>query len=94
MLLKYASVIRTFLIALFCVMGMFFANALHAQFVVISEYQNISAVPDGEYTELLVVADKIDLVGYTLRDNSGSGDWQGGVKFKDIPLWKKRLDGS
>ena len=88
MLLKYASVIRTFLIALFCVMGMFFANALHAQFVVISEYQNITAVPDGEYTELLVVADKIDLVGYTLRDNSGSGDWQGGVKFKDIPLWK------
>jgi len=88
MLLKYASVKRTFLIALFCVTGMIFANALHAQYVVISEYQNISAIPEGEYTELLIVVDKVDLVGYTLRDNSGSGDWQGGIKFRDIPLWK------
>ncbi|MEN9829254.1 MAG: hypothetical protein RJA11_1870, partial [Bacteroidota bacterium] len=63
MLLKYASMKRTFLIALICVLGMILTNAVHAQFVVISEYQNISAVPDGEYTELLVVADKIDLVG-------------------------------
>ena len=88
MLLKYASVKRTFLIALFCVLGMNFTNEVHAQFVVISEYQNISAIPEGEYTELLVVVDKVDLVGYTLRDNSGSGDWQGGIKFRDVPLWK------
>ena len=88
MQLKFTSVKRTVLIPLFCILGLFFSYALQAQYVVISEYQNISAVPDGEYTELLVVADKIDLVGYTLRDNSGSGDWQGGVKFKDIPLWK------
>ena len=88
MLLKYASVKRTFLIALFCVLGMIFTNEVHAQFVVISEYQNISAIPEGEYTELLIVVDKVDLVGYTLRDNSGSGDWQGGIKFRDVPLWK------
>ena len=88
MLLKYASVKRTFLIALFCVLGMIFTNVVHAQYVVISEYQNISAIPEGEYTELLIVVDKVDLVGYTLRDNSGSGDWQGGIKFRDVPLWK------
>jgi hypothetical protein len=88
MLLKYASVKRTFLIALFCVLGIIFTNEVHAQFVVISEYQNISAIPEGEYTELLIVVDKVDLVGYTLRDNSGSGDWQGGIKFRDVPLWK------
>jgi hypothetical protein len=86
--MKYTSVKRTFLITLFSVMGMIFTNSLHAQYVVISEYQNISAIPEGEYTELLVVVDKVDLVGYTLRDNSGSGDWQGGIKFRDIPLWK------
>ena len=88
MLLKYASVKRIFLIVLFCVVGMIFTNSLHAQYVVISEYQNISSIPEGEYTELLIVVDKVDLVGYTLRDNSGSGDWQGGVRFRDIPLWK------
>ncbi len=91
MLLKYASVKRTFLIAFFCVLGMIFTNEVHAQFVVISEYQNISVIPEGEYTELLIVVDKVDLVGYTLRDNSGSGDWQGGIKFRDVPLWKNKI---
>lgn len=88
MLLKYASVKRIFLFALICVMGMIFTTKVNAQFVVISEYQNISAIPEGEYTELLIVVDNVDLVGYTLRDNSGSGDWQGGIRFRDIPLWK------
>lgn len=86
--LKYASVKNSIIFAIIGILGLLFTHELHAQYVVISEYQNISAIPEGEYTELLVVVDKVDLVGYTLRDNSGSGDWQGGVKFRDVPLWK------
>lgn len=63
-----------------------------AQKVVISEYYNITGVPNGEWTELLVIEDNIDLVGYTLRDNSGATgvplQWTGGVRFKNHPLWR------
>jgi hypothetical protein len=86
--MKYASIKRTLLIALYCFLGILFTSTIQAQYVVISEYQNVVSVAEGEYTELLIVVDKVDLVGYTLRDNSASGLWQGGIKFKDIPLWK------
>jgi hypothetical protein len=58
-----------------------------SQQVVVSEYKN--ATPDGEWTELLVVRDNISMVGYSIRDNSDLGAaWQGGVKFRDVELWK------
>ncbi|MFM8840982.1 MAG: choice-of-anchor D domain-containing protein [bacterium] len=65
-----------------------------SQDIVISEYKNIVAVPIGEYTELLVLKDNFDLVGFTLRDNSASGTWQGGVTFKNVALWKNLRAGT
>ena len=56
--------------------------------VVVSEYINASS-PNTESTELLITADNVSLVGYTLRDNSQDTEsWRPGIKFKDIPLWK------
>ncbi len=69
-----------------------------AQKVVVSEYYNITGVPNGEWTELLVVQDNIDLVGYTLRDNAGATgvplQWTGGVRFKNHPLWRNLRAGT
>lgn len=59
----------------------------YSQSVVVSEYKN--ATPDGEWTELLVIDDNISMVGWSIRDNSDLGfAWQGGVKFRDVELWK------
>ena len=71
------------------------ASNLQAQSIVVSEYHNVTAVPEGEWTELLVIQDNLTIVGYTLRDNSTNLDkWQGGIKFKDIPLWKNLRAGT
>lgn len=64
-----------------------FAYSANAQSVVVSEYYNSNS-PDAEWTELLVIQDNVSLVGYSIRDNGASGTWQGGVRFKDIPLWR------
>lgn len=64
------------------------------QVAVISEYYNMSGTPEGEWTEILITADNAKLVGYTLRDNSESGDWQGGIKFKNISLWQNLRKGT
>lgn len=85
---------RSIWIACSLIVFICFSQTGLAQYVVISEYQNVVSVAEGEYTELLVVVDKVDLVGYTLRDNSASGIWQGGIKFKDIPLWKNLRKGT
>ncbi len=59
-----------------------------AQPIVVSEYRNASG-PAGEWTELLVVADNVDLRGYVLTDNNaGQTARQGGVRFANIPLWR------
>ncbi|MGE5479180.1 MAG: hypothetical protein ACM3U1_01980 [Chloroflexota bacterium] len=65
-----------------------------AQDVVVSEYYNISGVPQGEWTELLVIKDNLDMTGYVIRDNSDGNGWQGGVKFRDNPLWKNLRAGT
>ncbi len=71
---------------------------LFAQKVVVSEYNNVTGDPLGEWTELLVVDDNVDLVGYTLRDNAGStpppSQWTGGIRFKNHPLWKNLRAGT
>ncbi len=62
--------------------------------VVVSEYINASS-PNTESTELLITADNVSLVGYTLRDNSQDTEsWRPGIKFKDIPLWKNLRRGT
>jgi hypothetical protein len=72
---------------------LFFSSLALSQKVVVSEY--INATPDGEYTELLVIQDTLSMVGYSIRDNSDVGfAWQGGVKFKDVPLWKNLRAGT
>ncbi len=68
------------------------------QKAVISEYYNVSGDPTNEWTELLITQDNVTLVGHSLRDNAGSGgepnNWQGGVKFKDVRLWRNLRAGT
>lgn len=61
--------------------------------IVVSEITNASS-PASESTELLVIKDNLSLVNYVLRDNSEFDSWQGGVRFKDIPLWKNLRAGT
>ena len=64
------------------------SSTLLAQDVVVSEYRN--DVDQGlEWTEIVVVADNIDLRGYIVTDNRGAGDQrQSGPRFKNIPHWQ------
>lgn len=83
----------------FAVVISLFANfIISAQEVVVSEYRDRQGTPAGEWTELLVIDDNVTLVGYAIRDNSGSSgtpdNWQGGVEFKDHSLWKNLRRGT
>lgn len=63
--------------------------------VVVSEYFNTSPLPVEEWTELLVVADTLDLRGYVLTDNNQTQTQrQGGVRFRDVPLWSRLRAGT
>ena len=63
-------------------------NFVWGQIGVISEYYNRTATPIEAQTEILIMGENANLVGCTLWDNSEIGNWQGGIKFKDIPLWQ------
>lgn len=66
----------------------------YAQDMVISEYYNIQDV-NGEWTELVVVKDNLNAVGFILTDaNTGQVLRMGGPKFKDIPLWRNLRAGT
>jgi hypothetical protein len=74
--------------------AMFASSVLSAQDVVISEYTN-ELNPDAEWTEVVVVRDDLNIVGWFVTDNNGSqAARQGGVKFKDIPLWRHVREGT
>ncbi len=61
---------------------------VYSQEVVVSEYMNASG-PDIEWTELITVQDNLNMVGWIVHDNNGSQTArQGGVRFKDVPLWR------
>lgn len=65
----------------------FTVNAF-SQRVVISEYFNQINYPNGEWTEFLVLEDGTSLVNCIFRDNQEAlSAWQGGVQFKNVPLW-------
>lgn len=64
-----------------------------AQNAVVSEVF-YSGGPSNEWTEMLVISDNVSLVGYSIRDNSGDRGWQGGVRFKDVDLWKNLRAGT
>jgi hypothetical protein len=63
--------------------------------IVVSEYKDSPGInPASEWMELLVTKDNLTLVNYTIRDNSGTDSWQGGIRFLDIPLWKNLRAGT
>lgn len=65
-----------------------------AQEMVISEYFNIVDV-NAEWTELVVVSDNLNAVGWILTDaNTGQIVRQGGPQFRDVPLWRNLRAGT
>lgn len=59
-----------------------------AQEVVVSEYVN-QIDETLEWTELLVLRDNLNMVGWIVTDDNGTQTArQGGCRFKDIPLWR------
>lgn len=70
---------------------------LNSQEIVVSEYFNANN-PNNEWTELIVTDDNISIHGYKLRDNSDryfqGNQWQGGIEFLNIPLWKNLRRGT
>ncbi len=80
------------LVAIF--VGMTCCLHVSAQEMVVSEYFNIQDVTS-EWTELLVVKDNLNVVGWALTDaNTGQVARQGGPKFNDIPLWRNLRAGT
>lgn len=73
-----------------------FAIKAFAQDVAISEYKDSQGTPLGEWTELIVLRDGASVANDILRDNNGTtlSSWSGGVRFKDIPLWKNLRRGT
>lgn len=69
-----------------------FTNIIYSQPIVVSEYKD--QTPEGEWTELLVIQDMLDIVGFTIRDNSDNASWQPSVRFKDHRLWRNLRSGT
>lgn len=58
------------------------------QSMVVSSYFN-AADPRGEWTELLVISDNLDVRNWTFGDNNSDQDgWQTPVAFNSIPFWQ------
>lgn len=76
----------------------FLSSRAFSQSIVVSEYYNLRNDPTGEWAELIVLHDNVDLRGYILRDNSGSSpppiNWRGGIRFRDIPYWQRVHSGT
>ncbi|MFM8569929.1 MAG: hypothetical protein ACKOB6_10040, partial [Candidatus Kapaibacterium sp.] len=61
---------------------------LNAQAVLVSEYFNVTD-PSGEWNEIIVVQDNLDMRGWFVTDNNTQQTArQGGVRFKNIDVWK------
>jgi hypothetical protein len=62
--------------------------------MVVNEYYNSSSSAQ-EWTEVVVTRNGQNLAGYVLTDNNiDQGSWQGGVIFKNIPLWQNMREGT
>lgn len=80
---------------LFFIINLIISSKLLSQEAVISEIQHQNTTTSSvEWTEILIIQDNISLVGYSIRDNSGTDGWRGGVKFKDVDLWKNLREGT
>lgn len=81
---------RSLLAALAVIISLWICSTpkANAQDVVLSEYYNIQDVT-GEWTELVVVKDNLNMVGFIITDaNTGQVTRQGGPRFNDHPLWR------
>jgi hypothetical protein len=68
--------------------ALLFPYLLQAQEIVVNEYYNTASQND-EWTELVVVKDDLNLVGWYLGDNNAATtSWQPKIKFKNHPLWQ------
>ncbi len=83
------------ILALFVLITGFLATStMTSQEMVVSEYFNIQDV-NNEWTELVVVQDNLNAVGWMLIDaNTSQITRQGGPKFNDIPLWRNLRAGT
>jgi len=77
---------------IYIVFYIIFTNIIYSQPIVVSEYKD--QTPEGEWTELLVIQDMLDIVGFTIRDNSDNASWQPSVRFKDNRLWRNLRSGT
>lgn len=74
-----------FILALASVLS---SRTVSAQAVLVSEYFNVSD-PTGEWNEIIVVQDNLDMRGWFVTDNNTNQTArQGGVRFKNIDFWK------
>lgn len=80
--------------SIFILLLVLFSVPLRSQSIVVSEY-NYAPDPKNQFTELLVIQDNLSIAGYTLHDNTANLDqWQSGIRFKDISLWKNLRAGT
>jgi gliding motility-associated-like protein len=67
---------------------------VHSQAIVVNSYFNAIS-PNEEWTELVVVADNLDLRGWSLRDNnSNQNSWQDEIVFNNISFWNNLRAGT
>ncbi len=79
---------RLHIIVCLCILSLYSYNT-HAQSVLVSEYYNMSDPANGEWNELIVVQDNLDMRGMIVSDNNTNQNArQGGVRFKNIDFWK------
>jgi hypothetical protein len=73
---------------------MFFGIVATDSSVVISSYLNMTD-PRDEWTELLVVADNVDMRNWSLQDNNAAqGAFQPQINFNNIPFWNNLRAGT
>jgi hypothetical protein len=77
---------KSLILNLFLVL--FLTLQLKGQEIVVNEYYNTASQND-EWTELVVIKDDLNLVGWFFGDNNtGTSSWQPKIKFKNHPLWQ------
>ncbi len=68
---------------------------LYSQNIAISEYFNVTGSAYGEWVELIVLEDNVNISGMVLRDNSGGlNNWRAGVRFTNNTLWTNLRQGT
>lgn len=70
-------------------------HTARAQDVVVSEYINQPSPELAEWNEIVIVKDDLNLVGFIVTDNNSFQTVrQGGVRFKDLPIFRHVREGT